>query len=490
MNKIQFLISFVTIIPLFGAFSILFVKKNHTFISKFTMALAFIMLVNIINLCYNYDGNLNAISLIHITSNLDIGFSVTNVSLIIASIVTLVWFIITLYSNKYFVFNEDGRFFIFKLFSILLISLITLIIFSKNLITLVLFYQCLIFCLYFFNNYFSNKKEADAPNNFIFSLLTSSLFMFMAIFLTYKIAGNIEFINNGILEDVSSKKNVALLFLFILAICPICIFPLHILYKKLYSLNSPIMIMSFIISYGLASLLILLKIILNIFGFDNFIDNAHDFNFSYILNFLIGFNLLFSGILTVIQNNIKRILIYLFFNQLIFAFFLFLILNQSIDQFIITIISFILSQTLIFLCLGNINLYLLKSKEKILPGVFYKLRNTSILLLFAFGSLIGIAPSIGMVEKNILIRTYLINDFDFNLLIIFTNIILVLVSIIRVALPIFSKDLNINKEDTALAKRIDFDLSLMSPALIVAFLMFLSFIFSQSINNYMKSFLL
>ncbi len=490
MNKIQFLLSFIAIIPLFGAIGISLVRKNHSFISKFTIILALIMIGNIINLCYNYDGNLSLISIMDLNKNLDIGFSVTNISLIIALIVTFIWLVITIYSNEYFIFIDDKRFFAFKISSILLVEIIILITFSKNLLSLFLFYQCLIFCLYFFSTYFMYDKDSKASHYFIFSLLASSFFMFLAMVLTYKITGTTEFSNDGIFKNLSYKKYFALLILFILSIASIAIAPLHILYKKLYSLNSPIIIMVFVISYGLVSLLILLKIILNIFGFEYFISNTTQFNFSYILNVIIAINLLLSGFLALIQNNIKKILIFLFFNQLIFAFFLFLILNQSIDQFIIVIVSFILSQTLLFLCLGNINIYLLKSEEKSMTGVFYKLKSTSILLSFALFSLIGVAPSIGFIEKYLLVENYLINDFDFNLLIIFANIVLIGVAVIRIIYPLSGKDTNQNKHDIQLARSIDLNISLMLPAFGIALLMFLFFVFSKGITNYLKGFLL
>jgi formate hydrogenlyase subunit 3/multisubunit Na+/H+ antiporter MnhD subunit len=448
------------------------------------------MLGNVLNLCYNYDGGLNPISLIPISEGLDIGFSVTNVSLIIALIVTFIWLIITVYSNEYFVFSNDKRFFAFKLFSILLVEFIILIIFSKNLISMFLFYQCLIFCLYFFSTYFMYEKDSKASHGFTFSLLASSFFMFLAIVLTYKTTGTTEFSNSGIFSNLSYKRYFALLVLFILSIASIAIFPMQIFFKRLYALSSPVIIMVFVISYGMVNLLILLKVILNIFDFDYYIKNTNNLNLSYILNIVVAVNLIASAIFAVIQNNLKKILIFLFFNQLIFAFFLFLILNQSIDQFIIIIISFILSQTLIFLCLGNINIYLLKSKKKMVAGIFYKLKNTSFLLSFALLNLIGIVPAIGLVEKYMLIENYLIEDFDYNLIIIFANIVLVGVAIIRILAPIASGDKNQDPHDIALARKIDLNISLMVPSFTIAALMFLSFIFFSSITNYLKVFLL
>ncbi len=485
MNKIQFLISLIIIIPFFGAFAVFLARKNHSFISKFSTILALIMIGNIINLCFNHDGNLNAISLITLHNKLDIGFSITNISLIIALIVTFIWFIITIYSNEYFIISNDKRFFAFKLFSILLVGIIILITFSKNLISLFLFYQLLIFCLYFLNTYFMKDKDFGASNFFTISLFASSFFMFLAMFLAYKTTGTTEFLNSGIFtKTLSYKRYFALLTLFILSIGSITIFPLHLFYKRLFCLNSPIIVVVLIMSYGLVSLLIMLKIILNIFGFEYFIQNTNNFNFSYILNTIIMLNLMVSAILVVAQNNIKKILIFLFFNQLIFAFFLFLILNQSIDQFIITIISFILSQTLIFLSLGNISLYLLNSKKRDLEGIFYKLKITSILLIFGLLNLVGLVPSIGFVEKFLLIQNYLIKDFDLNFIIIVINMILVLIGIVRTIYPILRQDSNYNKHDIKLAQKIDNNLFLIFPSIIVATLMFMSFVFSQGIINY------
>lgn len=491
MNKIQFLLSFILIIPVFAAFSIFLIKKNYSLISKFTTATAVVMIINIVNLFFNYDANLNSITLMPIRSNLSIGFSVTNISLIFALITTFTWAIITIYSNKYFLFNNDKRFFAFKIASIWIVQFIILIIFSKNLISLFLFYQCLIFCLYFFGTYFMYEKDFRASHNFTFSLLASSFFMFLAIVFVYKIAGTTDFSNSGIIEGkISPKKYFVLLSLFILAMASVAVFPVQVFYKKLYELSSPIIIMLFVIAYGLVNLSIMLKIVLNIIGFDYFITNTNNLNLSYILNFIIALNLIFSGFLLVIQNNLKKVLIYLFFNQLIFVLFLFLILNQSIDQFIISILSFILSQLLIFLSLGIINIYLLNSQNQTISGLFFRLNKTSILLIFALFNIIGIVPSIGMIEKYILVKNYLISGFDLNLVVIFVNIALVCVAIIRVASPIISKEGNYSENDVKLARYLDNNPALMIPAFMVFLVMFGFVIFNNVIGDYLKGFLL
>lgn len=490
MNKIQFLLSFIVVIPFFSAFAIFSIKNNRSFISILASILALIMLGNIVNLFHNYDGNLNAISFVNIAKNLDIGLSLTGVSLIIAAIVIFIWLIMTIYSNEYFIFSNDKRFFAFKLFSILSVGFILLVIFSKNLISLFVFYQCLIFCLYFFNAYFMYEKDFKASHNFTFSLLASSLFMFLATVLTYKIAGTTEFMNQGILtSNISSKQYFVLLIFFILAIAGIALFPLQLLFSRLYNLNAPIIIMIFVISYGLVGLLILLKVILNIFGFEYFIKYTNHFNLSYVLNWVIALNLLFSGFWVMLQKNLKKMLIFLFFNQLIFAYFLFLILNQTIDRFVVVIISFILSQTLIFLCFGNINIYLLRSREKQLIGVFYKLRLTISLLCFALLNLLGLVPAIGLVEKYLLIKNYFTFGFNMNFLIILANLFLVFLVIIRIVYPMVDDDINHNQNDVILAKKIDHNLSFILPAFIVALLMFFSFIFSRNIIDHIKIFL-
>jgi formate hydrogenlyase subunit 3/multisubunit Na+/H+ antiporter MnhD subunit len=320
-------------------------------------------------------------------------------------------------------------------------------------------------------------------------LLASSFFLFLATILTYQTAGNTEFSNIGILQDLSFKRYFALLVLFIFSIASIALFPIHLFFKKLYHLNAPIIIMIFVISYGLVNLLILLKIILNIFGFEYFIKYANKFNLSYVLNFIIGLNLIISAFLALAQNNLKKILIFLFFNQLIFSYFLFLILNQTIDQFIITIISFIFSQSLIFLCLGNINIYLLRAREKSLAGIFFKLKNSSFLLFFGLFSLIGIVPSIGLIEKYIIVENYLISDFNLNLLVIFTNIIFVGICLIRVIFITTQKSSIDKNYDYELAKAIDRNVALIMPPFIIAILMFLFFVFFKYINNYLKLFL-
>lgn len=490
MNKIQFLLSFIVLIPFFWALAGYFIKNNQRLICQLSFALIAITLINFINIYYNYDGQLNSVSFINIFRNIDIGISTTSFSLILAFFAIIIWLVLAIYAKQYFAFTNDENFYKYKLFSTLIIGLILLIIFSKNLLSLFIFYQILIVISYIFSSHFTEIKNSKSWNYFIAYFLFSGFLMFLSMILTYKFAGNFEFTNSGILEDnASSKRYFLLLLLFIFSVSLTALIPIQNLFNPLYNLNSPMIITVLVMSYGFTSLLVLLKFIINIFGFELFTANSSHFYLSFFLNLAMVLNLIFNAKILFFQSNLKKMLISLFFNQLICAFFIFLVLNQSIDKFILTIISFTLSQTLIFLCFGNISLYLLRAKQKNILGISSNMRFTSIMLAFAFLNILGIIPAIGIIEKYLLLKNYLISHFNFNILVILANIALIAVLSFRILSVIFAKNQNIGEYDFKIAQQIDSNLSFITPSVIVALLMFLSFVFSSKITHYIQSFL-
>jgi formate hydrogenlyase subunit 3/multisubunit Na+/H+ antiporter MnhD subunit len=133
----------------------------------------------------------------------------------------------------------------------------------------------------------------------------------------------------------------------------------------------------------------------------------------------------------------------------------------------ISIISFVLSQMLIFLSIGNISIYLKESAHKNLNGIFHKLRITIIGLVAALFNIAGLFPGVGMLEKYWLFRQIIKNNLTIEGIILCANLFLVVAIIIKTILPMVEiATKKGNQMDYDIAKDIETDFSLVMPIFI------------------------
>ena len=489
MTKTQFLLLFLTIIPLISAAIIIIIRDYPSIVSKISTILPIFFLVNYFNLLDSYlTHDKNSLTLFNMSRDLTIGFFLEPISLTFLGLIAMCWIAISYYSNKYFFLNNDKKTASFQIFLTLIIEFISLTVLAKNLISVLLFYQSLIFCLYFFGTYFMQKRDIRVSYNLTFLALLSSFFFFLASVLTYKTTGQIDFTQSGIINDNLSALNyIILLFLYLIGIALVVIAPIYLTYGNLYYLNPPSVIAIFVISYGFLIPVILLKIIIYIFGAEVFYSYLQSNGIKWFIIAIITFNILISAIFAIIGDNLKKMFIYLFFNQLIFTVFSLFTLSLSIHKAVIVIISFILSQILIFFAIGNINLYLLDSEDKSINGIAYKLKITTAFLIFGLINLVGISPGIGIIAKYFLLKQAITDHYFINCLIIIINSVLNMFCLLKIVYPMFdvshkqTSDLNLN-----VAKKIEFNFGLMLPMIFIASLMFFGFLFPEIIINFVQ----
>ena len=489
MTKTQFLLFFLTIIPLVSVFIISIMRDYPSITSKITVILPVFFLVNYFHLLNSYlTHDKNSLTLFNMSRDLTIGFFPEPISLTFLGLIALCWVAISYYANRYFLLNNDLKIVPFQIFLTLIIHFISLTILAKNLISVLLFYQSLIFCLYFFGTYFMQKRDIKVSYNLTFLALLSSFFFFLATVLTYKTTGQIDFIQSGVINNSLSVLNyIILLFLYLIGIALVAVVPIYLTYGNLYYLNPPSVIAIFIISYGLLIPLILLKVIIYIFGVEVFYSYIQNGGIKGILIAIITVNLIISATFAIIGDNLKKMLIYLFFNQLIFAVFSLLIMGLAVHKAVLIIISFVLSQILIFFAIGNINIYLLGSEDKTINGIAYKLKITTAFLIFALVNLIGVGPGIGIIAKYFLLKQVIADHSFINCLIIIMNSALNIGCLLKIIYPMFDMGHKQASElSLGVAKKIEFNFGLMLPMILIASLMFFGFLFPGIIVNFVK----
>lgn len=379
------------------------------------------------------------------------------------------WLALEFYANSYFFKSGNEKIRQFRILFLSIISVLTFLVISKNLLSALLCYQFLILILCFTSLQCTPAINHKSAKNFSLFLSLPSLLLPLGVVFTFKIVGNLDFVAGGIIDI--NKINLwqySLLFCFsFLSLALIAVVPIYLLFKNWHHLNPPIII-TIMASFAFGSLLLLFKIIFYILGHTLFINFGKIIDYHYLITIILTLNLLACGLLAIFSKNLKQILIFLFFNQMIFVFIEFFNFGLNAKQMQIIITTFLLSQLAIFLIIGNINLYLKASTDKTLNGVFYKLRITILMLILTLLSIVGLLPGAGMLEKYWLLKSIIANRSWISGIILLINLLLLLVCIARIIYPmieIFSKDNNSKNYEISkkIAKNIELDLGLILP---------------------------
>lgn len=468
MSKLQ-LIIFSPAIILFGA--ILFRKyadrANRIADLLFpSLALCFLFLL--------FTADYGSLSILHFGQNLNLEFGLDKINKLFVILLGAVWLGFACYLPQYFILSGEKKCYQFNILCGVVIYFLSLIVLSKNLITVLLFYQLLAFVTYIFANYFSVKAGQKAAHNFGFFTLLAPIFLFFATSIIYKTVGTLQFTAGGVFvsENINLLKYVIIFCFCILALGAIAFAPLYLLYSNLYYLSAPVLLVILLFGLGLGNLLILFKIINYIFGANLFFTYFEKINYQNLLTVVIGFNLLIPALLAALSKNLKQTLIFLFFNQLIWMIFVFLIVGFSPYKMTTSLFSFVLGFFVIFLAIGNINVYLLNSGEKNLNGAFHKLRLTIIGLILGLLNITGLAPTIGGMEKYLALKQILLDHNLIAFAVLLINTILLLVISIRIIYPMLEfPGQNQNPKHHEVAKDIESNLSLILPILIVGLIM-------------------
>ena len=392
-------------------------------------------------------------------------------------LVGLMWFLVSIYSRRYFAITEDIRIKQFNILFLLVIGFLSGLVLSKNLLTALLFYQLLSLIIYLFSNNFASRASSVAIRYFGFFVLSTSSLLFLAAALIFKISGTVDFIGGGVFSGsaIDIWQFGALLFFYVLSLALIAFVPIYWFFGKLYHLSPPAIIIA-LLGFSLSSLILLFKVIVYIFGMKLFAFFMSQLNDHGLITIAIGFNLLALALLTIFSKNLKQMLTFLFFNQLIMVVMALLVFGVNPRKMQIMITSFTLSQMLIFFAIGNINLYLSGSQEKTINGIFHKLKITILLLIFTLLNFSGLVPAVGMIEKYWLFKEVITNRSFIGAGVVLLNILLCLVCSAKMIYPmleISAKNSSEEKNGTEeIAREIELDLSLILPIVVLSCIIF------------------
>lgn len=488
MTQTQFLLLLISIIPFVNCLFIKLYADSPKMVNVASKVLPILFLANLIGLYGNLGRDSSYLILTEATRGIALAFDIDQLALGFLFVFNFIWLIFAFYSQRFLALSETKNVNNLRMFFALIIAFVNLIIISKNLLSILFFYNCLIILCHFFSTKFLHTEQTKFSRFFTSLLYLESIFLFLAIVATYKFTGQIDFAANGIVsEKLESIQYLLLLILFLGGLFLAILFPFYVLYRKI-NLDPLVIYSLFFLAYGYSTLYIFLKLLSSIFGFTIFsiittsMGNGLFFD---CIQWIFLINIVAASIFLFLSRGLKSSFFYLFFQQFIFVLFeIFIFAIFDENRVYLALTSFLLSITLIFLCVSNFVLYLNKAEHKWMEGLFFNLKITSILLAFGVASLIGIAPSIGAVDKFYLLKIIVQKKLLIPQIIFGVNFVSLAFFAWKVFFPLFMPSQSEQlKGDEDLGREIDFDSSLILTTLIVALTMFLGLILFPFLTN-------
>lgn len=245
---------------------------------------------------------------------LSISFAVNSFGVMFALIASGLWIATSIYAIGYMRAHKEShqtRF--FTLFAVAIAGVMA-VAYSENLFTLFIFYEFLTVSTYPLVTHSGTKEAKRGGRKYILILMGSSILFFLpAMVMVYFIAGNLGFVQGGILEgSLDPQWVLPLLLLFIIGIGKAGVMPLHKWLPAAMVAPTPVSALLHAVAVVKAGVFSLVKVIVFIFGTDFITDSGAN----NILLWLPIFTIVAASLIALTKDNLKERLAYSTVSQL------------------------------------------------------------------------------------------------------------------------------------------------------------------------------
>lgn len=245
---------------------------------------------------------------------LSIAFSATPFGNMFALIASGLWIATSTYAIGYMrAHHEKNQTRFFLLFAIAIAGVMA-VAYSDNLFTLFLFYEVLTVSTYPLVTHAGNKGAKEGGRKYIFILMGSSILFFLpAMIIVWFVAGDLTFVQGGVLEGkLDAIWAAPLLCLFLFGISKAGLMPLHRWLPSAMVAPTPVSALLHAVAVVKAGVFSILKVIVFIFGTDFITStNANDW-----LLFIPLFTIVAASLIALQKDNLKERLAYSTVSQL------------------------------------------------------------------------------------------------------------------------------------------------------------------------------
>lgn len=356
-------------------------------------------------------GNVIECPLFSIFTGLDFVFRVDAFGLIFAITSSFLWILVSSYSIGYMrTLREHAQTRYYACFALAIFGAVGIAL-SKNLITMYFFYEALTVSTYplvahnglpEWGHKADGSAEAEearfAGRKYLAYLFFSGWFFFVAIVLTFYLAGTTDFENGGILTLASaSRLTLMMLFaLFMLGSLKAAWMPLHSWLPTAMAAPTPVSALLHAVAVVKAGVFVVVRIVCYIYG----IELMSALGLGIILVSIAAFTMIVASLIAIAQDNLKKRLAYSTISQLSYILFGVALLNTMGVQGAMLHIPFHgFMKITLFMCAGAIIAVTGKKNISEMAGIGRTMPVT--MTAFTIGALgmSGIPPVCGFISK-------------------------------------------------------------------------------------------
>ncbi len=399
MFNVDELLLLTIFIPLIGGVGIALLGRYPNIRECITLITAIILWTQVVNV-YDYfqGGIIPKAGPYEVLPGLELAFNVEPLGMLFAFIASTLWIINSIYSIGYMRGNNEPRqtnfyiCFAVSLFGVMGIA------FSANLFTLFLFYEVLTLATYPLVTHKADENAKKGGRIYLMILLgTSMLLLLPAIIWTGALAGTLDFVPGGILQDKAPYAVLVLLsLLFMFGIGKAALMPFHFWLPAAMVAPTPVSALLHAVAVVKAGVFSVVKIVVYIFGIDLLAETG---SADWLL-YAAGFTVIVASLVALRQDNLKKRLAYSTVSQLSYVILAAAILTPiSAVGAAMHIAAHAISKITLFFAAGSIYTAAHKTEISQLDGIGWKMPITMAAFTIGALSMIGVPPTAGFLGK-------------------------------------------------------------------------------------------
>ncbi|GIX22164.1 MAG: cation:proton antiporter [Gammaproteobacteria bacterium] len=319
-------------------------------------------------------------------------------SMLFASVASLLWVVTTVYSIGYMRANREAHQGRYYFCFALALAATMLVAFAANLVTLFVAYELLTLATYPLVAHKGDERARQGARTYLAILLASSMGLFLpAIVWTHVLAGGTEFVSGGLLAGrLSPAVAAALLSMFVLGVGKAAVMPVHRWLPAAMVAPTPVSALLHAVAVVKAGVFTLCKIVFYIFGPAELA--ALGAQEAALL--LAGFTVVAASLVALRQVEFKRLLAYSTVSQLGYVVMAALLLAPlSRLGAVLHIAAHAFGKITLFFAAGAVYTALHKTRVDELAGVGRRMPWTMAAFTVGALSMIGLPPTAGFVSK-------------------------------------------------------------------------------------------
>lgn len=339
-----------------------------------------------------------AFTALQVIPGLALAFRLEPLGMLFALVAGSLWLVNSVYSIGYMRGNREPRQTTFYICFAAAIAATMGIALAENLFTLFIFYEALTLCTYPLVTHKGTPEAMRAGRIYLGLLIgTSMVLLLPAIILTGALAGTLDFVPGGVLQDKAGPLVLGLLLaLFIFGIGKAAVMPMHFWLPAAMVAPTPVSALLHAVAVVKAGVFSVLKIIVYVFGIDVLAQSgAGDW-----LAWAAGATIIIASVAALRQDNLKKRLAYSTVSQLSYVVLAAALFTPAAAiGAAMHIAAHAVAKITLFFAAGSIYTAAHKTEISELDGIGWQMPWT--MTAFAIGALamIGVPPTAGFLGK-------------------------------------------------------------------------------------------